>query len=355
MPEWGGWGAGSGRAERDSDPQNGQNYRTLIELCPDALIVHDGKVVILANAAMARLVGASRIRELIGYPLSAFVAPSSHVLVEERVRQMHFTGPEPLTDETWRRMDGTEVEVEVAAAPAPWIGPRAAMVIARDVTVRRLLEAERETLLAEKELLMREVHHRAANSLHMVQGLLNLQARDTENDEVRFQLSEAAARIGTIGTLHSRLQKGRSALESDVKAYIEGVMSDLRTSLGETYRRQIVLDATDARGVSLQPDSLVALGLIAAEAVTNAIKHGEGHIRVGLVRSDEHLEMAIEDDGPGFPEGFDPMRDGRGLGMRMIASLAQWRGGRLVMGDTTAPNRIVAILPLQLSSALDPQ
>lgn len=138
---------------------NEQNYRMLIELSPDALIVHDGRRVLLANPAMARLVGATSAANLIGGVLLDFVAPSSRAHVVERIAHMPGFGPAPLVDETWRRADGSEVEVEVAAAPMPWVNPHAALVLARDVTERRRLEADREKLLAEKELLIREVHH----------------------------------------------------------------------------------------------------------------------------------------------------------------------------------------------------
>jgi PAS domain S-box-containing protein len=350
MPGWGSQGFDQQSVYGDFPNFSEQNYRTLIELSPDALIVHDGQIIVLANAAMARLVGVQSVTELIGWPLLDFVAPSSRALVEARIQHMHPGKPVPLVDETWRRADGSEVEVEVAAAPMQWVGHRAAMVIARDVTERRRLEAEREMLLAEKELLIREVHHRVANSLQVVRGLLNLQARGAESTEVQIQLHAASARIGTIGILHSRLQKGSSAVEGEVEAYMEGVMADLRTSFGETYRRPIILEATGA-ALTLKADLLVALGLIAAEAVTNSIKHGDGHIRVCLTKQDASLELTIEDEGPGFPTGFDPAKDGQGLGMRMIASLAQARGGKVTIGGAQSnvsvpPSRISAILPL---------
>jgi PAS domain S-box-containing protein len=335
----------------DISRTGGQSYRGLFELSPDPLIMHDGRTITLANPAMACLVGAGAVDDVIGRKLLDIVAPSSQAHVEDRIRHMHDAGPAPLVDETWRRADGSEVQVEVAATPMPWVGPRAAMVIARDVTERRRLEAERETLLAEKELLMREVHHRVSNSLHLIQGLLNLQARASESGEVRMQLSEASARIGTISILHGRLQKDGSATEGEVRAYIEGVMADLRLSLGETYRRPIVLETAAAPTLFLKADLLVALGLITAEAVTNSIKHGTGDIRVRLAKHDRSLELTIEDEGPGFPRGFDPARDGQGLGMRMIASLAQARGGTIIIGGGKADgpgrsSRIAAVLPL---------
>ncbi|ANY77980.1 hypothetical protein BB934_06800 [Microvirga ossetica] len=330
---------------------NDQNCRTLIELSPDALIVHDGEVVVLANLATAHLVGAHSMDEVIGYPILEFVAARSRSFVEERIHQMHRTGYAPLVDETWHRLDGSEVEVEVAARHMPWLAPKAAMVIARDVTERRRWEAEREKLLAEKELLMREVHHRVANSLQLVRSMLNLQARGSDNEAVKIQLSEASARIGTIGILHSRLQQDSSVVEGEVQPYIEGVMTDLRSSLGETYQRPIILDPGEMPPLTLKADVLVALGLITTEAVTNSIKYGSGNIKVRLAKTDACLEISVEDEGKGFPKDFDAAKDGRGLGMRMIATLARSRGGSVTFGSGLAEagvssSRIAATIPL---------
>ncbi|QRM28623.1 sensor histidine kinase [Microvirga sp. VF16] len=330
---------------------NDQNYRTLMELCPDALIVHDGHMIVFANLAMAHLVRADSVNDIIGCPVLEFVAEPSQDLVKERIRQVQQTGYAPLVDETWRRLDGTEVQVEVAARHMSWVAPKAAMVIVRDVTERRRLEAERETLLAEKELLMREVHHRVANSLQLVRSMLNLQARGSCNEAVKIQLSEASARIGTIGILHSRLQQDSSVVEGEVQPYIEGVMTDLRTSLGETYQRPIILDPGEMPPLTLKADLLVALGLITTEAVTNSIKYGSGRIRVRLAKSDAHVEISIEDEGTGFPKDFDLAQDRRGLGMRMIATLAKSRGGNVTFGQCgggngAASSRIAATLPL---------
>ena len=325
-----------------------QDYRTLIELCPDALIIHDGETVIFANRAMADLIGLPSTDEIIGCPLLDFVAPPSQAHVQEHIRCGDQISSASSMDEVWKRVDGSKMNVEVTATHVPWVKPKAAMVIVRDVTERQRLEEEREALLSEKELLMREVHHRVANSLQLVRCLLSLQARGSDNEEVKIQLSEASARIGTISVLHARLQKDSSVVEGEVRSYIEGVMMDLRTSFGETYKRPIVLDQGEMPPLTVKADLLVALGLITTEAVTNSIKYGSGNIKVRLAKGDAHLEISIEDEGPGFPREFDTTKNGQGLGMRMIASLAQSRGGKVVVGGEEADvrSRIAARIPL---------
>lgn len=181
--------------------------------------------------------------------------------------------------------------------------------------------------------------------------MLKLQARGSDSEAVRRQLYDASVRIGTIGTLHSRLQKEDTALEGDARSYLEGVIADRRTALGEAAHRPIVLDACEPGALVLKADMLVALGLIAAEAVTNAIKHGAGRISVRLDRTETHLELAVDDEGAGLPAHYEPVRDGSGLGMRMIASLVHARSGQITVGfaDKTNPsasNGLRATIPL---------
>lgn len=344
-----GWGLTRQESCIDSPMLSEQAYRALVDLSPDALFMHDGHIVILANPAMVRLVGARSADEMIGRTLRDFITPLSWPQVEERIRTMDGSTPAPLVDEVWRRADGSDVLVEVAATPIPWCSPRAAMIVARDVTERRRVEAEREALLKEKELLLREVHRRSLNSFQLVQSLLSLQARSAGGRDAQAQLSQAAARISTIGALHRRLQADGSAGEGQVRLFMEGVLEDLRTSFGGTDGRPMLLAMREGLPQVLDADLLVALGLIAAEAVGNALTFGEGPVRVGLAERDGSLELSVKDDGPGFPEGFDPASGRHGLGMRVMTALAEARGGSIAIhksGPHARANRIVATLRL---------
>jgi PAS domain S-box-containing protein len=192
-----------------------------------------------------------------------------------------------------------------------------------DVTERRELETEREALAARKDLLVAEMHHRVKNSLQLVQGLLLLQARAAEPDMAE-KLREAAGRIVSIAAVHRRLYEGGDRPEQDVGDHLSGLVEDLRRSVGGG-EREITLEA-DA-GMTLPPERMAALGLLATELVTNALKHGAGAVRIILAQQGDEAVLSVRDGGPGFPEDFDPARS-RGLGMRVATAMTrQLRGG----------------------------
>jgi two-component sensor histidine kinase len=202
--------------------------------------------------------------------------------------------------------------------------------------------AEKDQLLREKDILMKEVHHRVTNSLQLVQTLLNLQARAAGSEEVREQLEQAAGRILTIGTVHKRLYQGSSVSSGDAAIYLRGLLDDMQDILADRNGgRETVLDIEP---MQLSADQLTPLGLITGELVTNALKHGEGRISIRVSRGEGGIEVAVSDEGPGFPDTFNPVRC-RGLGMRLITALAKG-GSDSVQIDRSVPHsRIVVRIP----------
>ena len=141
------------RALRESELR----YRTLVEMSPDAIAVHqDGKVV-FANPAAARLLGAASPEELLGRPIMDFVHPRDRDFVARRVRQMLAGQSVPKADETFVRLDGSSLMVETSAAPITFQGRPAVQVLVHDVTARREAEdtirKQAEALKAQTEML----------------------------------------------------------------------------------------------------------------------------------------------------------------------------------------------------------
>lgn len=220
--------------------------------------------------------------------------------------------------------------------------PRRLLGVNMDITERRALEEEREELLRVKDLLMAEMNHRVKNSLQLVQGVLLMQARGAPPDTAAA-LREAAARVLTVAVLHRRLYEEEAREEMELDAYLSGLAEDLRGSLtGAATGREIRLQVQP--GLHLPVGQLAPLGLVLTELVTNALKYGAGPVTVTCRRGPEGLELAVEDQGPGFPPGFDPARS-RGLGMRLSLGLARHHHGRLEIDRTAPGGRVVLVLP----------
>ncbi len=200
---------------------------------------------------------------------------------------------------------------------------------------------ERDTLLHEKDLLMAEVHHRVKNSLQLVQTLVTLQSREVRDPKARAQLEETAGRIATIAAVHGRLYTGGSVTDSPAAPFLAALVRDIQTAIASADERPVELQVEP---MILSADRLTPLGLVITELVTNALKYGSGRILVGVRRAGDDIEVAVEDEGSGFPEGFDVAQGGN-LGMRLVAAMSV-RGRRATwLERDVSPSRIVTLLP----------
>jgi len=211
---------------------------------------------------------------------------------------------------------GTPKWWDVVVAPIKG-GDGQVLSISREIT-DRMAAAEA------KDLLMLEVHHRVKNSLQLVQNLLSLQGRATDNEEAREQLLGSAARVHTIGAIHDRLYKtGSSSLTVEVAPYLEGLVEDLRAGMASTLNGRAIQVEVDA--VTWPAGEMTTLGLVATELVTNALKYGAGTVNVTFRQPAGSTGiLTVWDEGRSLPNDFDPAQS-RGLGMRLIKGLL--RGG----------------------------
>ncbi|MFC0407772.1 sensor histidine kinase [Roseomonas elaeocarpi] len=221
---------------------------------------------------------------------------------------------------------------DVRVAPIPGEPPRLVAVL-RDITAL-------QDNVRQKDLLMLEVHHRVKNSLQLVQNLLSLQARGAATAEAAQQLTESANRVLTIGAIHDQLYRTGAALEVDVPGYLAGLMAHVRSGMASTLERAVVVDCDPLVWPAAE---VTTLGLVVTELLTNALKYGEGAIRITVRdRDGDQIELTVDDEGPGVPADFDPARS-KGLGMRLIRGLL--RGGTIEADRSVPHTRFIVHIP----------
>ncbi len=204
------------------------------------------------------------------------------------------------------------------------IGAEEVLVLVRDVSAQRRAEREQQ-----KEILLKEIHHRVKNNLQVITSLLDLQARSARDGETRRLLAESRERVRSMALIHERLYgSGSEAL--NFADYARDLVGHLRHSwAGDSDRVAVSIDIAD---VALDLDVAVPCGLVINELLTNALKHAfpegrAGAVNVSLRRQPEGLlALAVADDGIGLPTAVD-IADPATLGLRIVKILAvQIRG-----------------------------
>jgi len=185
--------------------------------------------------------------------------------------------------------------------------------------------------LREKEVLLKEIHHRVKNNLQVISSLLSLQSGTIRDPDVLKLFQESQHRIRSMALVHERLYASSDLSRVDVDAYLRSVTGHLMRSYATG---DAVLLDVEAGGLFLGVDVVIPCGLIINELVSNAIKHAfpdgrRGRIVVGLrADGDEALCLEVRDDGVGIPASVDPART-ESLGLRLVVALTEQHGGTL--------------------------
>ena len=193
------------------------------------------------------------------------------------------------------------------------------------------LLADKERLLAQKDLLTREIDHRVKNSLQIVSAFLQMQRRQVSDPEARQAFAETSARVMSVARVHDSLYQAESVEEVDLGQTIETLCSDLAGMAGDEHR----VDLTAQAGLMVPYRKAVALSLIATELVTNAFKYagrptGGTHVAVTVTGEGEGVRLRVCDDGNGLPDDWVQARPkGTGLGMKLVRAMLDQIDARL--------------------------
>ena len=206
--------------------------------------------------------------------------------------------------------------------------------ICRDITEQKRLDQTLRASLAEKVALLKEVHHRVKNNLQLISSLLNLQAARSPDITVSELFAESRNRVRSMALVHENLYSAGDFGSISMRDHLQTLCAHLVRAYAP--HGQNVNVGADIDEVDLDLDRAVSVGLIANELVSNALKHAfpdnrSGNLRIALKVLDERIcVLSVQDDGIGFPPGFDPDRTDT-VGLQLIRDLTQQIHGVLAV------------------------
>ncbi len=211
-----------------------------------------------------------------------------------------------------------------------------------DITDRKRAEEEIQKQLTEKEVLLREVHHRVKNNIISIKSLLSLQAGTVANGEARAALNEAAARVQCMGVLYEKLLVTGEYGEVSMKNYAEGLIGALLKVFPEGSKTAVDLRIAD---FAIETRKAVSVGIILNELVTNVFKYAfpgreEGVLAIAIERAGNIATLTVRDNGSGFDKSTLPV-DSTGFGLTLVKMLTEQLKGSFSMENEHGTKSVV--------------
>ncbi len=301
-----------------------EKYRSLIESAKDPISVMDfNGIFILANSAGAHSLNMEP-SELVGKSLMDIFPESADQQIES-IRKVFKTGK------------GLEIELPVmhegvvgwySTSIQPLFGPennvKSVQTISRDITEIMETQKKLQVALEQKEMLLKEIHHRVKNNLMIISSLLSIQSRFIKDKEALGIFKESQNRAKSMALIHERLYRSTDLKRIDIGDYIRTLSNDLfHTYVVNSQKIQIKLDVED---VMVDINTAIPLGLIINEIITNALKHAfpndmQGTLLISFHRIDDKLKLEVSDDGIGFPKDLD-YKNTSSMGLQLVNSLS---------------------------------
>lgn len=201
-----------------------------------------------------------------------------------------------------------------------------------EVTERKVAEQIARTSLHEKEVLLKEIHHRVKNNLQIISSLLNLQTETVKDTGTLRAIRDSQARVRSMALIHEKLYQSKNLAKIEFGEYVQSLSKDLFSSYQRALGSVRLLVEVDE--IALDLDYAVPCGLILNELMTNALKYAFPKGRKGVIHvelrahTDRTVSLRVADDGVGFPVDVD-ITDGKSLGFQLINSLAKQIEGKL--------------------------
>lgn len=215
-------------------------------------------------------------------------------------------------------------------------------------------EAQLRVTLNEREVLLKEIHHRVKNNLQIIHSMLNLQLPYTRDKQVIELFKESQNRIYLMALIHEKIYRSESLAKIDLPDYFQSLIDNLFQSYGVTDRN--ISLGLDIENVILDIDTVIPCALIINELVSNSLKHafkdlysregGPGKIRVGLRSDGSKFILSVSDNGVGIPKDFQ-VQNCESLGLKLVSVLVKQLNGVIRIGPGIGTEFIIEFTGLK--------
>ena len=309
-------------------------FRALAEASQDGIIILKDGIILEVNSALCEMYGYAA-SELVDRRLMDRIVPEG---LEDSVTRRLDSGKDEKYLSSGRRKDGTIFPVEVSVRHTLYKGQRVRVATIRDITDRKRFEEEFTNALAEKDLMLRELHHRVKNNLALVISLLRMQMREIADEDALQSMEEVLKKVDSIRMIHERLHSVKDLKTIEMRGYL---MELAQTIIASFPAKRVYFDAK-IDPIRFESATAIPIGLLVTELLTNALKYGisenesgeeRGEIRLSLTRDDEGYLLRLCNSGTPIPEDVDISRP-RTLGLTLVHGLAKQLGGWVTLDRT---------------------
>jgi len=304
-------------------------YRKIIDCMKDTVWVIGSKGKILdVNRAASENLGYSK-EEIFSLGLSGIDASLSYDVIAGLGKNM-LRDRFQVFETSHRKKDGTVVPVEICSCLLEYKGQKAVISIARDITERKHAEERIQKLLEEKELLLKEAHHRIKNNMGTIKSLLKLQAQASGQESCKNALQEAAGRVQSMMVLYDTLYTSDHYHTLNIREFLPPLAMEIIRflSTGTNIKTEFRID-----DLVLEANTLSSLAIIINELITNSMKYAfhttpEPRISLDISCRGERKILVYQDNGCGISEQR-LSGNTSSFGLRLISMLVKQMDGNL--------------------------
>lgn len=299
----------------------------------------EGKMTYL-NQAGRKLIGFDEKGDITTKVIADFYFDHDCSFVQEEILSKLMEG-QPWQGESRLRHFQTYAAIPVLQSLFPIKQPQTDKIIAfagiiRDLSERKRAEVQLKTSLQQKELLLKEVHHRVKNNLQVISSIFYLQSQYIKDPQILSILEDSQNRINSMALIHEKLYHLENLAKIDFKDYIHTLVHYLFTSYN--INPQLIELNFNIEDICLNLDQAISCGLLLNELISNSLKHAfprpiqkQGIITINFtVTQEQQFCLQVEDNGSGLPENLN-VKLTPSLGLRLVRALTRQLKGKLEM------------------------